>query len=543
MRRLFAIVVSCILLAGCGGHSAGSAVGAVPAIPAIQSMHVAPNGDPNELPEPPEVDAVNGVATVSLVTDINFATGFPAFDYNGQHNVAPTIRVKPGDTIVIDLENNLPSGHGYKDDMNIHFHGIGTSPRRPADDVLTMLAQPGGTLHYVVPIPLNQEPGLYWYHPHVHGHTNYQVGQAGMSGAIIVQGLEHHIPGLGKMVERLMIVRDTGPSTTLGPNSDDDGATGSASTNGMPSMDDMSSMDEGSQSSTVRPHDTNLHPCGPDPNLTVELNGAVHPDITIKPGEQQFFRLINATGHKTLKLEVDGGTLEVVAIDGFALDSYPGTPPTMTVPLLIVPPAARAEFVVTGPANGRAKFRTACYDTGPNGDPDPMALLGNIVAPAGHFSRPIVHRPLTVGAPLPQNVYTTSLPPPAVKRTVIFSETPNHFFINGKRFSMQDPPMYVVHTGTVEQWRVINTTREIHDFHIHQIHFLVLSIDGKKVAHPYWQDSAVIPHRRGVGANGPPGNLVMLMDFRDHVIHGTFLFHCHILDHEDNGMMAKIKAI
>ncbi len=538
MRRLLAIVISCLMLAGCGGHSAGSAVGAVPAIPVAQSIQVQPNGDPNELPQPPEVDAVNGVATVSLVTDINVATGFPAFDFNGQPNVAPTIRVKPGDTIVMDLANDLPAGHGFKDDMNVHFHGLGTSPRRPADDVLTMLAKPGGTLHYVVPIPLNQEPGLYWYHPHVHGHTNYHVGEAGMSGAIIVQGLEHHLPGLGKMVERLIVLRDTATSASILPRSGDDGTAGDAS-----SMTDMTAMNDDAPTSSVHPQDTNLHPCGPDLNLKVTLNGARRPDITIKPGAQQFFRLINATGHKTLKLAVDGGTLEVVAIDGFALDSYPGTPPTLTVPFLIVPPAARAEFVVTGPASGRAKFRSLCYNSGPNGDPDPMAVLANVVAPPGHSAPAIAHRPLSVGAPLPQNVYTTALPPPAAKREVVFAENPKHFLINGKRFNMNDPPMFVVHTGTIEQWRVINTTREVHDFHIHQIHFLVLSIDGKKVAHPYWQDSAVIPHRRGVGASGPPGNLVLLMDFRDPIIHGTFLFHCHILDHEDNGMMAKIKAI
>lgn len=520
-------------------------------------MQAHPNGDPNELPVPPEVDSVDGVATVSLIADINPATSFPDFDYNGQHNVIPTIRVNPGDKIVMDIQNNLPPGHGFKDDMNVHFHGLNTSPRRPADDVLTMLAMPGGTLHYVVPIPATQEPGLYWYHPHVHGHTNYQVGQAGMSGAIIVTGLEHHLPGLGKMVERLIIVRDTGPSTTIGPrpggedaadgsSADGDMASmdGTGSTNGSASMDGMASMNGDSSAGGVRPQDTNVHPCGPDPNLTVTLNGAVHPDITIKPGEQQFFRLINATGHKTMKLAVDGGSLEVVAIDGYALDSYPGTPPTMTVPFLIVPAAARAEFIVTGPASGRTTFRALCYDSGPNGDPDPMVVLAHIVAPTGHSSPAVAHRPLTVGAPLPQNVYTTSLPPPAVKRTVVFSEAPGgHFFINGKRFKINDPPMYVVHTGTVEQWRVLNVTREIHDFHIHQVHFLIVSINGQKVAHPYWQDSAVLPHRRGPGANGPPGNVVMLMDFRDRIIHGTFLFHCHILDHEDAGMMAKIQAI
>ena len=93
------------------------------------------------------------------------------------------------------------------------------------------------------------------------------------------------------------------------------------------------------------------------------LNGAFEPVITIAPGEKQFFRVVNATGHKTLKLST-GGDLVVVAIDGFALDTWPTTPPTETVKSIVIPPAARAEFVVTGPKNGYGSFRTLCYDTG-----------------------------------------------------------------------------------------------------------------------------------------------------------------------------------
>jgi suppressor of ftsI len=212
---------------------------------------------------------------------------------------------------------------------------------------------------------------------------------------------------------------------------------------------------------------------------------------------------------------------------------------------VIIPPAGRAEFVVTGPASGRAKFRTLCYDTGPNGDPDPDIWLGDLVAPQHHqrgedFSK----QPLTVSAPLPQNVYTTDLPPPSAKRLVVLSENSYpRFFINGKSFTMRSPPMFVVHVGTVEEWHIVNVTGEIHDFHIHQLHFLVKSVNGAKLPHPYWSDSVIVPHRSMVGAKSVPGSLVLLMDFRDPIIRGEFVFHCHILDHEDRGMMAKIEAI
>ena len=123
---------------------------------------------------------------------------------------------------------------------------------------------------------------------------------------------------------------------------------------------------------------------------------------------------------------------------------------------------------------------------------------------------------------------------------MVFSEGNKHFFINGKAFKMSDPPMFVVHTGTVEEWHIANVTTEIHAFHMHQIHFLVIKRNGVPVAHPYWQDTTVIPHRQSPHT---PGSLIVLMDFRDPIIKGIFLFHCHILDHEDAGMMAKIQAI
>jgi FtsP/CotA-like multicopper oxidase with cupredoxin domain len=402
---------------------------------------------------------------------------------------------------------------------------MGSSPKSPGDDVLGTLARPGESLHYVVRIPKNQEPGLYWYHPHVHGQTAFQVGSAGMSGAIIINGLEHHLPGLAKMRERLIVVRAIGIGATAKRHDDDDM--------------DMSGM--GASRHGMKPQTYNTEPCGSDLGFSTVLNDAYQPVITIRPGEKQFFRVINATSHKTLKLDV-GSRMELVAIDGFALDSWPGTPPTKMLRTIVIPPAARAEFVVTGPKGGYAAFKTLCYDTGIIGDRDPQLKLATLKAPRHHGQqvRQTGDGPLTVGAPLPRNVYTTALPPIAAKRTVTFSEGPNRFFINGKAFTMSDPPMYVVHTGTVEEWRILNTSQEIHDFHIHQLHFLVKEINGVKLVHPYWADSVIIPHQR---RDGSPGSLVLIMDFRDPTIKGTFLFHCHILDHEDFGMMAKIQAI
>ena len=525
LRRLLAIAI-CALIAGCNSQSS-SPMNALPlgqAPGASGGAPVAPN-NVNELPEPPVIHAVHGVAEVTLTADLNPATGLPGFDYNGMHGVAPTVNLKPGETIVFNLADHLQRSGGMASFINLHFHGMGSTPLAPGDDVLGMFATPGHSVRYTIHIPKNQPPGLYWYHPHIHGETNFQVGQSGMSGAIVVDGLEHHLPGLAGMKQRLIIVRDTGIGANIVPHGQGD------------SMDGMNMGDDG----VAKPHFINNDPCGPEIGLLVSLNGAVDPIITIAPGEQQFFRVINATGHKTLKLAVDGESLQLVAVDGFALDTNPKNPPTETLPYIVVPPAARAEFVVTGPSTGSTKFRTQCYDSGSGGDRDPNVVLAKIAPPAHHQDvRFALPKLLRVGAPLPSNYYTTPLPAASTTRTVVFSEGPRHFLINHHVFSINAPPDYVVRTGTVEQWHIVNTTTEVHDFHIHQIHFLVEKINGMKVQHPYWADSVVIPHLRG---DGTPGTIDLLMNFRDPVIKGTFVFHCHILDHEDGGMMAKIQAI
>jgi FtsP/CotA-like multicopper oxidase with cupredoxin domain len=517
-RRAVVIGCVCALFAGCQRP-------AMQTIPALSSGAAASlRAGSQDLPEPPVVRASHGIASLALTAQIDAATGQPEFVYNGAQGVAPTIEIAPGDTIELNVSDDLPTvpppmvqrrdadkpdlemmPAGDADDMNIHFHGLTVSPRKPGDDVLSMLAQPGQSLQYVVHIPKNQEPGLYWYHPHVHGFTNFQVGQSGMSGAIVIDGLERHVRGLASMKQRLIIVRATGVG---------DG--------------------------DAQPPGSNTHPCGTNDGLTTSLNGAVKPNITIAPGERQFFRLVNATGHRTLKLAIDGTTLELVALDGYALDTYPGNAPTQQVPSIVVPPAGRAEFVVTGPASGQAKFRTLCFDTGPNGDPDPPLVLATLTT-SKQFG--IMHRsaqPLRAGTPLPRNAFDSPLPPPAAVRTVVLSEKGRQFFINGKLYRMGAPPMFVVHVGTVEEWHILNVSREIHDFHIHQTHFLVERINGVVQRHPLWRDSVVVPHERG---SAGPGAVTLMMDFRDPVIRGEFVFHCHILDHEDKGMMANIKAI
>ncbi|MEY2542624.1 MAG: hypothetical protein QOE81_85, partial [Verrucomicrobiota bacterium] len=114
---------------------------------------------------------------------------------------------------------------------------------------------------------------------------------------------------------------------------------------------------------------------------------------------------------------------------------------------------------------------------------------------------------------------------------VDFTEDKQGFYINGQKFEMNSGPMLTVDVGSLQHWRVTNSTKEVHPFHIHQVHFLVYAVDGKPVKDPVWLDTVNVPYGSSVD---------LVMDFTDPIIRGMSLFHCHLLKHEDKGMMAKI---
>ena len=162
------------------------------------------------VPEPPQVWARNHV--VSLTIDAFNENGRDAFAFEGE-TVAPVIRASPGDTLRITYINNLPPKSAETcainpcmDMTNLHFHGLTVSPDAPQDDVLTMLAKPGQVLHYSVAIPRNHPPGLFWYHTHPHGESHRQVLD-GMSGAIVIEGMERYVPEVSQLRERVIVVR------------------------------------------------------------------------------------------------------------------------------------------------------------------------------------------------------------------------------------------------------------------------------------------------------------------------------------------------
>jgi FtsP/CotA-like multicopper oxidase with cupredoxin domain len=230
-------------------------------------------------------------------------------------------------------------------------------------------------------------------------------------------------------------------------------------------------------------------------------------------------------------LQLDGESLEIVALDGMPLAYRDPSHPVELTDHLLVAPAGRLEAIVTGPPPAAHRMlRTVCVNTGPDGDPNPEMVLADLVPPSTEGARkqahafdgrPPVYKPIDV-EPLKQT------PPDFV---VTFTEDQNGFYINGRKFAADAPPMTSARVGTYQHWRVVNQTAELHPFHIHQAHFLAYAENGVPVAHPMWLDTVNVPFARSVD---------IILDFTDPVIKGMSVFHCHLLNHEDKGMMAKI---
>ena len=220
-------------------------------------------------------------------------------------------------------------------------------------------------------------------------------------------------------------------------------------------------------------------------------------------------------------------------MDGMPLAFHDPQRRTARVDHFLVPPAGRVEVIVTGPpGQAAASLRTRCFDTGPDGDVNPAMILADLVQHDDPTEDRVRKPP---GGPRPFSKWLSekakaSLERGKVRFTVTFSEDQSGFYINGRQYRPTDPPMITVTVGRYQHWRVVNATHEVHPFHIHQVHFLAYAENGG-ARDPLWLDTVNVP---------PDGSVDLLMDFTDPVIRGVSLFHCHLLKHEDKGMMAKV---
>jgi FtsP/CotA-like multicopper oxidase with cupredoxin domain len=503
----------------------------------------------------------------------------------------PTLHVNPGDTLNITVTNNTPTnpvGEFVMElynppncgdttqktnstgmtggSMNIHYHGTNTSPACHEDNVVKTLINSGHTFQYSVHFPTNEPPGLYWYHPHVHGLAELAV-QGGGLGALVVDGINNVQPAVAGLRDRILVIRDQPLKAPM--------AESPGGTEGIPQND-----------LTVNyvPLDTTVQlPVPPPPALpvTTYTPAVVH----MENGERQFWRVCNCTSDAPLDLQVrfDGKAqiMQLVGIDAVPVDSQDGTESGQLIPVthFRIPPAGRVEFLVDAPSSTvkLAQLVAQLINSGPIGDDLPTRPLLTIRTVAEDVDEPSFDdrvAPFTgLNTSLKRFGGITSVTP-SVTRTVYFDELEDGtaFFINASecvtaagakcdsqpypintKFDNNNAPAIITTQGSVEKWIVQNRARENHELHQHQIHFKVLSQDnfemnGSQQApgiDGQFLDMIEVPYCNNPNPTGQGGcpapfpwpQVQLLMDFRGPDI-GDFVFHCHILGHEDRGMMA-----
>src|ERR1700730_1470547 len=466
----------------------------------------------------------------------------------------PTLHVKPGDHLIITITNNTPStpaimppldlphcgdSQPTKSSINIHYHGTNTSPACHQDDVIKTIINPGETLQYNVAFPSNEPSGLYWYHPHIHMLAEHSV-QGGATGAIVVDGIENLQPAVSGLRQRVLMVRDQlVPGNPL--------ATGN-----IPSFD------------LTLNYIPITSPTDPDSNSFVPAA------LRMQPGKKEFWRVSNSSADVTLDLQYVFDrvpqTLQLVAIDGVPLNSQDGAGPgSLTkVTHFTLPNASRVEFIVSAPPSSVqvAQLITRGITAGFGIYNDPQRPLATVQLTRGDDD-PTVVRDSDDGTDNRVGTFTAMSTTQnrfaglasarvAKKRTVFFSESPPTQFFMGVQgraehvFDPNAPPDIVATQGTVEEWTVENRTLENHAFHIHQIHFLVESqnnfeINGSvqaTVDNGQYLDTIQVPFW---DQKHPFPSVTLRIDFRGNDI-GDFVFHCHILSHEDLGMMNIVRV-
>src|ERR1700678_4565371 len=353
------------------------------------------------VPEPEDLRSKNGVLTVNLtVRNQKQEDGSTRYCYiYGDGIESPNLRLKPGDLLVLKLKNDLidpdqavaaqgdhhhaksgptsesdpcTSGAMNPTSINLHFHGLTVPPICHQDDVLKTSVQPTDpAFEYRFRIPENEPPGLYWYHPHIHGFSKVQV-LGGASGALIVEGIERANKEVAGLPERVLIIRD---QDLINPN-----APPSKSEPVVPKM------------LLDRDGDAANNGTGfgkPAKDLSINFVPVPYPDyppaaIEMKPEERQLWRVLNASAITYLNLEIlfNGAPqqLGLVALDGVPLNESGKSGDSVSWQNhLGVPPGARVEFIVKGPPAGvTGLFVTRSVDTGPGGENDPNRALARI---------------------------------------------------------------------------------------------------------------------------------------------------------------------
>lgn len=492
-RRSFLGLTSGALLAGCGGDSGmhGGSMGAGMATLPLNTTPPLPEGAPlrplarlaNASALPGVFEAALAAAPVELPLVPGTRTTF--WGYNGTVP-GPLIEAHEGDRVRIDFTNALPG-----QDSTVHWHGMpvpAAQDGNPMDPVA-----PGATRRYEFTLPAGSAAS-YWYHPHPHQVTHEQVFR-GLAGVFLVKPRIDPLPA--DLLDLALVISDL-------------------------------RLDAGGR---IAPNTGMDYVFGREGDVLL-VNGDRRPLLTAAPGRSHRLRLFNATNARYLRLAFGATAMTLIGTDGGLLSS-----PVPNLAEVLLAPGERAEVVVSFSAD--TVLRALPYDrgsmmmgvTGVSRAADTILAVRLLGAPVA----PVV---------LPPVLRAVSALPPAVRsqRFVLGpdgmmagmgSMTPGAFTINGRSF---DPARIdaLMTVGEAEAWEVFNATGMDHPFHIHGTQFQVISREragqSAAAAFPAWKDTVNV-------ARGETVRLLMRQDQP-----GLRMYHCHILEHEDQGMMGVLQV-
>lgn len=473
-------------------------------------------------------------------------------ELSGPELVGPVIRAKAGETLSILLRNNLPpeqanmtngvNGHHEWNTTNLHFHGLHVAPQGTPDaesDNVLLSVRPGETQQYEVRIPADHVAGTFWYHAHRHGSTAAQVS-SGMAGALIIERDDavHNldsIPEVAAAAQEVMVLQaipylkqGNAIRGTIEPTSDAD-------------IGEM--FDPTRWKASMR---------------YITVNGLKIPTIVIAPGELRRLRLIQSGQREPMRLkiernpEVAGAGDNVLPMYEIAVDGLP-TGRLAQWQQLELHPGYRTDVLLRPSPETRGEFflvdANAAAGTGADGSPEPVRHVARIV---------IAGTPMDMPLPNAADLAGQDLDPPSGN----LSPDPQYAFygldLNAEpiTFNISDAPVEVGQAATskpfrpdairplvlgrTEKWIVgsRNGARITHPFHIHVNPFYITGardaggrdVLAEKFGGPVWRDTLAM--EEGF-------TYTLISEYKDFT--GTFVNHCHILDHEDRGMMEKVQ--
>ena len=405
-----------------------------------------------------------------------------ALSYNGELP-GPTLQLQPGDRLQIRLINRLTGP------TNLHVHGLHVSPDGHGDNVLVAVP-PGASWDYDYQLPSDHPPGVYWYHPHHHGRVAEQIF-GGLYGAIIIGDPPVASRSAGSTRERVLVISDT-------------------------SLDSTGRVRSVSQRARMQGREGDL----------VLLNGQTQPVLQARPGERERWRIVNACAARYVRLRVDGQQLDLLGIDSGRYAA------PARIEQLVLAPGNRADLLVTL-RQGSSELRLLGYDRGSVGM---GGLIGGTGAATSLASLRVTGSAAQAPGPLPAQGALRDLrqvAAPERRRTLTMAMGMGGgmgFTIDGQVFDATRVDQQV-RAGAVEEWEIRNTSSMEHPFHLHVWPMQLLESAGVPVDVVSRQDVVNVPARSSVKVR------IAFETFT-----GRTVYHCHILDHEDLGMMGVVEV-